>query len=569
MSEIRNEIQETVGSNADKGKLSDGQSLPNKVNVGLSGDPLNPFQILRSGGNTQEKQQKLTEFKDRLSENKEAMVGVLDDLTRGISENPDMRRDELMQLLENTANLSQLTPYQIEALKVGLRGYEVKHKFIHKIRVDYPNDTDLFEAAFKRKPKGKVAVIEGPINLYFRCYEPEDYATLRWGIFSAETDPNEAQIQEAERSGGVFLGSERPHIPALIESVTVENAHGRDASDITRRTMLHEEQHAIWQFFKRVGETAYRLGSEDTPSSVRWKQETVAKAGAALWNEASVKEWSTKLESLDDLHKGKYLAQLLRNFRIVAGEERAGDEFLAFLRGGRSPNEALRILTTTEENGGLYDYFSNTWKRYWIEPLKNSLPQDLQPILDRSVGLVFGEEYKKALESGSKALVILRNAGYPDNKIIALLMLEPLRKWEKTVRRLLKSKGLMPVDLEVRNINSLHQEDINENSPRMRLRYNDNKTPEEAKELENLEKRYAERKKLIALLYKTGRLVSDYDYYQAAVIMFHYGSSMEEYKFGEEMVKKAGELTPDEKTRVFYQKVLERWKESYMDSIGA
>lgn len=566
MAETGNEISKTVNEGVN---LNKAPSIQGNVNVRIiTGDPLDPHQILRSGGTHSEKQQKVVEFKDRLLENKEAVVDVIDDLTKNISANPDMSREELMGLIASADSFSKLTPYQIEALQVGLKGYEVKHKFVHKIRTDYPDDAELFEAAFRRKPKGRVEIVEGPISLYFRCYDPEDYSALYWGIFSGGTNPNEFQVGKARQSGGVFLSEARPAIPGLIGSVIVENAHGSDYSSINRRTMVHEEQHAIWHFLKHIGKTTYGLRREDMPSSVRNEQEVLSRFSAQRvpWSEQELRNLAVKLQDMSDSQKGQYIGELLRSIRKWA-EERAGDEFLAYFKSGMSPAGVLETLTPTEDED-LYDYFPQEWRDKVTERWIEVLDEELRPLVSRQMDKVFIGEYRGMLKNGAKALTLLKNIGYSERKIIAFLMTEPFSNWEKTARRLLESRGIEPSQIELYAIDIpfLYQEDINDNSPLLKLRYNENKTAREMRELQDLEERYDKRKKLTTFLYETGRLKNNFDYFQAATIMFHYGNSMDEYKLGEECIRKAQELAIDEKTRGFYKEKLERWRKTFIEN---
>ena len=347
-----------------------------------------------------ERVQKLREFKKKLSYQKEGLAKLQIRVLAAIDENPDTSFKRLYQIVESEGVKYGITEEQKEVAKSILQAYIEKHEQIRKIRKQYPDDTGLYQALFGRAPAGPIKVIEGPMTLYFRCENIQDFTRIAtkahlWGCNFTQQD-----IDKSKRTAGVFTFES--WVPGLNGTILAEKSMKLDLG-VRISTLLHEKQHAADYLFRKiVRHTIYKR-------LLRHKR---------ILRKSSL----------------KYYLRFLRQ----SGEEFAGSEIMAFSRSGEHPALILYYLTQSENEGGLYDYLDkkkrhlNNFARYFGE----------QPALvEEVVKEIWEIEYRRLLESGLNAFLDLTKAGYSKEEVIAILVHEPLARWPKVAKRLVKIKS--------------------------------------------------------------------------------------------------------------------------------
>ena len=121
----------------------------------------------------------VSDFKDNLMRQKEGIGKTIGDLRAMVESVPDASQEALMRKVFEVAPGYRFTQQQEGIFKNGVEQYCQKHLAVEKYREMYPDDNDLFEACFGRKPKGKLEVVKGPMTLCFRCFSENDYAFVR------------------------------------------------------------------------------------------------------------------------------------------------------------------------------------------------------------------------------------------------------------------------------------------------------------------------------------------------------------------------------------------------------
>ncbi len=351
----------------------------------------------------------ITEFKKSLSEQQEALAALREDIVRIVHEDPDVSPDFLKEYVDQAALASHLSEkHQIFAHKL-INIYAEKHQVIASYIEKYPDIHDLFEALFGKKPNGRIAVIRGPMTLYFRCHSLFDYAYIRSLAFLKKRNVTAGDLFLAKMSGGVTLLGSR--IPELEGLVMVENAFGYPGGldGVAYGTLTHEEQHVMHYFFDQEMRHIIRFGPLGRAQSANEMREAIA----------------LHLRS----HRRKF-------------EERAKDEILAYLimLPGPSPTEIFQYLTTPKGSEGLYDYFENESEKRIIDSLRENLPEKYRSLVDSVAADTFkvdAEEYKKMIRKGIFAALDLKDHRYSKEKIAALLGGEELRRWPRVVKRIL------------------------------------------------------------------------------------------------------------------------------------
>lgn len=365
------------------------------------------------------KKQRFTEFKEQLAKQKEGIAELQIKLEKQIRENPDVSVTDLLKTVGQKAPEHRLSTRQIGIFLNVFCDYREKHRAVELYREQYKDDKQLFEACFGHSPKGKIEIIKGPMTLYFRCHNEEDYALIYSQKFGLDEKIEEHDIQKANMSGGFHISS--ANIPKLKGIITAENSKGHLFDERAREVFIHEEQHAIKELFEE---------------------------GKFRGNYFSL----FAIEDFSKEESQKALEDYLRDRKDTFGE-RAKDEILAYLKGERmSPNEILNTLLRKKEKGGLYDYYKEWYEKYGEEEknkiierlkerktltrIKKILGQGPDKFIDKTMNKILVREYHQDI---SRAMIVIRRLqgrGFSNEKIIKLLITEPLGDWLKVVRRL-------------------------------------------------------------------------------------------------------------------------------------
>lgn len=272
----------------------------------------------------EEKREALAEYKKKLAQQKEGIAGLQDRLISVIRKNPNIPLQELEDILEKESKKLKLTDEQEYIAWEILDKYQEKHEEVREIRGDYPNDIELFKKLFDKEPKGKIKVVEGPMTLYFRCYNLEDYALIHSEAFMDNRPLNEKDLEAANLTSGVNIPTALVH---GLEGVIIAENVQKVAPESREQTLIHEEQHAIKSLFRDV---AMR---------------------------ANIKLGLYKFETEEEV---KLFGERLFRYWRKNAENRAKDELLAYIKSGESFDFTFRALTKTKEEGGIYD---NLYKR--------------------------------------------------------------------------------------------------------------------------------------------------------------------------------------------------------------
>ena len=378
---------------------------------------------------SQDRRAALETYKEKLAYQKEGLAEMQQDLTKAIYENSNIKRAELFEIVDEYAEKYGFIPEQLEAIEYALDKYKEKRREVSKFLREYPDAKECFKELFGAGPKGEVEIIEGPITIYFRCHDPDDFARIyNQRIFSKKGDNYELTAKErakADLSGGVSILSSR--IKELEGTIIAENARGREFDKGSRSIYAHEEQHAIKNLLVREEQDrGFMRALEEAGDTSKEKK-------AAL--EVSFKSY-------------------LEERRRVC-EDYAKDEILAFLKGGhRSINSIIEILERNREAGGLYDYFGEDEELVLGKDVREFSEyvsydkEETRKIAKEAVERVYNKgDFNQTVRKGITAFVDLyrmydgkKKDSYFKERIIALLINEPLHKWPIVARRLMEQK---------------------------------------------------------------------------------------------------------------------------------
>jgi hypothetical protein len=447
---IEKEVATLTGQELDLQEIP--KELPeNEISPEVAGfDPENELgKILKAP--TGERADLLKSFKEKLAYQKRGLAEVQSTMVEDIRANPDMTSEEFERVFDERTEKLHITKDQRKSGIELFRKFQSKHLAVENARAEFPDDAKLFEKMFGTTPKGAIEVIKGPMTLYVRCHNKEDYAL----VYSGACQKTDMQVTAEDASAASATGAVAGIavlIPELRGVVTAENAKGSPFDEKTRVLYDHEEQHAINAIAQRgvskeidYGANALRLLTvTDALSEVSKKLDSaVGVERMGLEKEAGLLK-----EEIENLN-----VRRLRSVRGRDADKRAQDEILAYTRDGRDLDAIFATLTKEKSDGGIYDYLSGL-----IASLKSPVTSgvvDLNPALASEMSAdfeiqkknVFETEYHKVIQSGLDAYKKLRDAGYKEEAIRGIFHDEPLARWEKVVDRLVEPKQEVPKDI--------------------------------------------------------------------------------------------------------------------------
>lgn len=371
------------------------------------------------------RRERIEEFKNKLRFQQDGLIKIQGRLSDLILQNPDISKEELEKETELYEDVFGFADEQRFIADDAIGTISARRDAIKNIRHEYSKDEDLFEAVFERAPKGKIEVWTGPMFLYFRCYEPEDYEYVYSGGWKAglSAPKKEELVREAKRG----LGVRKHSVPRkdLFGSVGAENtsrlatmsAGGPEAElTLAKQIFTHENEHCVNGFFKET--------------------------------------WMRDIETWPNFHKAKTLEErkngIVRFFRSQqkADEVDLQDEILAYLQEGRrSPEELPEFLTKSKAEGGVYALQEDLDPHFLINFLSDSglIPEEEKPLYEKLIKEVasrkdLGAEFKRLATEGISVFRALRERGYSKDETLALLRTQPLRGWKNLLRRWRGSK---------------------------------------------------------------------------------------------------------------------------------
>jgi len=418
-------IRERFPLSPDPAAFSEPPPDPDIVLAEPKGFADSPEEVLKrlKGYTGQERKEAVAEYRDFLHAQREALAFFYHDMTRIIQEYPTAAFEDLYQMTMQKGNDLKLDYDQKHFARRILRSFDDRRKEIALIRTAFPDNADLYQAVFKRRPIGNVSVVATSAILMFRCTSFEDYS---YAFNNGK--PNEKGDEAAAKSGGAQLNDSR--LGRLEGAITIErvppksrikaffNKKEQGASYSTfaelpphsRAIAIHEEQHAIHRLFTDVtSPSRFRVqepGRSDTPFI-----QGVLREG--------------------------------RKLRADIADDRARTEMLAYFSDGTSRETVEEYLL---REGGIYNYLDenalqalNLLATYVLNDkafIEERAPtsEEIKKIPEAIKHLF--DEYVSDVHEALDALYAL-NGKYPPNVITAHLIHEPIQRWRRISGELL------------------------------------------------------------------------------------------------------------------------------------
>lgn len=357
---------------------------------------------------SKERREAVHAWKELYTMQMEGIAAIQELIISAIRRDPDISYDQIEGLITPYKKAFQLNPDQWRKIAEIIFEYENKHKAVRHVKKEIKDPEKIFNYVFSRSPQGRVDVIEGPMTLYFRCYDLNDYAYIYSQAFMNGRDVTKEELEIAQKSGGVSVPSS--FRPDLQGTLIAENSASQEEW-WSKLTHTHEEQHAIKRLF---------FESRRTPGA---------------WAILPTQE----LISSSPAERGYILARYFHWLREGA-EMQVKDELLAYLKeGGHAPKKIYDILTEQKMDGGLYEYNPPEDINQKANDIISSIGEQYRhEVLLIAYG-VLRKEYHRLIRNGIDSFLLLEQ-GYGTESALSFCINEPLAKWPKIARRLLEQK---------------------------------------------------------------------------------------------------------------------------------
>ncbi|MBN1585639.1 hypothetical protein JW899_04735 [Candidatus Uhrbacteria bacterium] len=383
----------------------------------------------------QRRKERLSEFKEALARQKAGIAEIIDDLFKVVLATPDEKAESLMARVLDAAPKYRIGRSQLELFESAIREFRRKHEAVVKYRELYPDDADLFEACFGKKPDGRIDVTVRPMALLFQCFDKNDLA-FAFGFHLHGGDQSKIDRQYVDfirHSVGMAL-LRAGKIGDLFGAMIVKNGElfaEFDSQFGAPSVLSHEEQHQFNDLFEPnqklldVHETMRRMAEHGTPpkEAIRAIIRRLAR-----WSRARMIDPEVRQEILAHYRQGidtKTIGRTLVNLKLYdfRNDEyfRSRIDTLPLIIKNLLDREIQRVFRQTAENGG------RTADTQGINIDESEIKNVVDSVFD---------EYPADMQNWLEAVETMERKGYGKDEIIGLLYQESIDRWPNLSKRM-------------------------------------------------------------------------------------------------------------------------------------
>ena len=367
---------------------------------------------------------------------------IINHLYTIIQENPGASSYYLMYVakksgLENLVSKDEYTLFQNATLE-----YEKKHKAVKQAIQDFPDPNVLFERCFEKKPLGKVEIVPGPMTIYFRCFDENDYFTAHeYGRKSKSMD--EKAIKEHTGGTAIWYSG----ITSLQGCLTVENVSVNGG--YSNGVRIHEEKHQFNKLFRPLEYSQsvddvfnYALEYSKNPEQLRQR---ILYSWMLLQRKVMGIDDQARGEILAYLHEGMTLtdiSQIIQNSQVydyVKGFNVNSNDLVKKLQkdcDGYSQRFDPNNFDPYDGSAETQELLRYAWN---ISGMSQFKPADIEPF----IYTVFQQGYKKDVKRWVEAIEVMKSKGYTGGILESILYSQPVRKWPSLAKHLPHTSELL------------------------------------------------------------------------------------------------------------------------------
>lgn len=335
---------------------------------------------------------KIQEFKEKLRFQKLGLASMITNLLKALEGNENLRKDELISMLELDIKKFALNRDQTLALENSVDNFIYKNNNIKEV-TDSCRDEEgnimadkLYEQIFGKLPEGEMKVVTNSYSIYFQPSDNRDYCYVVSEAYKTNRELTDEDMLEAKTSAGAKLDNYPDE--SLNELIAIQNAKLLNRPEISKYIMTHERRHV-------VNSTLAKFFTMPDNDEVYRKYLELQKNG--------------DIKGIDD--DKLFISFERQNLDI---KKRIKDEICAYFYSGDRSKYVSKMLLREDTIYG-----------YGFKYNQGELDED------------FDLEYLDMVENGIMVFQDFINKGYKIEEVVNLLLPEPLEKWPKVLQRTL------------------------------------------------------------------------------------------------------------------------------------
>ncbi len=307
-----------------------------------------------------------------------------------VFQEPDATEESLLALVREFSEDIRLAPYQEKIARDLIHASRKRRLEILQLRKQYPEDTNLLRRAHPRGTQGsvhRVSAVVRPLTIHFRVNE--------------KTYQQMCEKTNAEKAGGFFEKSGKLF-------TYQRGIYERES------TLLHEEMHALYDFFKgHLSKHLHKsLFLRPEPSMDRL-QKRIRAEGVS--------------RPLRD-----HLTELLH-----ASADRIKDELFAFSRAATKEGKISSYLLQPKDKQGLYDYFDRALTFLTIAVAAYTTSEEDYRCAREMIEEEFPKMHRRLIEDGLSAMKTLSvHKKWTFMEVAFFFVDVPLERWPDEIRLL-------------------------------------------------------------------------------------------------------------------------------------
>ncbi len=316
-----------------------------------------------------EREQALATIKDKLTYQYKGIAEMEDDLITKLSDNPNLTKEELGKSVEKYSEKYGFNSKQLSNARTAIDSYLLNNEKVKQLRIEFPDDYELFSFITSSKPKGNITITSKPGYFEIKTDVEDDIAIfnsinknelLPYGVSKTITvkrygDVNVVVLDTkkiAEHTGlveelsldGVSNHEKRHMITKAIGTQQRESYH----SGVSTDTLSSVARNNIEMNAK--SELLSQLTDKSNHSSIKFELTGDFRNYDFINNELSIINELSFIKAEDKTALSKLVASKEEYARLDNLINNGLDSYTKLIQGGYSKEQALNLLTNIPLN---------------------------------------------------------------------------------------------------------------------------------------------------------------------------------------------------------------------------
>lgn len=366
----------------------------------------------------EQRREAVSVFKDKLARQREAWALCRTNIEERIEANPDLPREEMVGIVREFASHYGFAEAQVKVAESLVDDYMEMHKRVNEVRNEYPDN---------------IALVNRLTGMEFTTSDGSDF-TVEVGPMSIEiycSRFNAGRIHE--RSEDPISGFKCPGFAStslgkspIYYLVVVKDTQWRE--DIKVHEREHQKNRILKKALYGVSEVRGDVREQLNRGVRGFLRHRIGEKVLGFERDFE-SEVSQQYESTKDPERKAFLLTEYMRLKREPALNKAKDEITAMKKENHFPYENYNVFM--RQDGDFYNY---------LQYLREFDKGKDDPLWQETAQKVLVDEYGQIIDNAIDAFDQLRDSGYSQSEVIAMLTDKRLAEWPKTARRLLEEQ---------------------------------------------------------------------------------------------------------------------------------